>query len=99
MPRHPDIGQVPVHATGGQHPGLVHRRPLDLLARDTTTLVIAHRLSTIRQADEIVVLEQGEIVERGRHDEFLERDGLYASLWRAQNEEGGGSGASGEATI
>lgn len=65
---------------------------LDLLARGTTTLVIAHRLSTVRQADEIVVLEQGEIVERGRHDELLQRDGLYASLWRAQNEEGDGSG-------
>jgi ATP-binding cassette subfamily B protein len=59
---------------------------LDLLARRTTTLVIAHRLSTVRQADQIVVLDGGVVVERGNHGELLRRDGLYASLWHAQSE-------------
>ncbi|MGA0609290.1 ATP-binding cassette domain-containing protein [Caldimonas sp. KR1-144] len=57
---------------------------LDRLARDRTTLVIAHRLSTIVDADEIIVLDKGRIVERGRHDALLELDGLYAQLWKLQ---------------
>ena len=47
-------------------------------------LVIAHRLSTIRQAQEIVVLDRGLIVQRGRHEDLVEEPGLYASLYRAQ---------------
>ena len=54
------------------------------IARDHTSLVIAHRLSTIVDADNIVVLDQGEIVEQGGHHELLNRDGHYATLWRAQ---------------
>jgi ATP-binding cassette subfamily B protein len=54
------------------------------IARDSTTLVIAHRLSTIMHADEIVVLEGGEIVERGTHEGLLHRGGHYAALWAAQ---------------
>jgi ABC-type transport system involved in Fe-S cluster assembly fused permease/ATPase subunit len=50
-----------------------------------TCLVIAHRLSTIMQADEILVLDNGSIVEQGTHDALLKKDGRYASLWRAQN--------------
>ncbi len=60
------------------------QRSIDELAADRTTFIIAHRLSTVRDADKILVLEQGEIVERGTHDELLETDGLYANLWRVQ---------------
>jgi ABC-type sugar transport system ATPase subunit len=48
--------------------------------------VIAHRLSTIVGADEIIVLDQGEIVERGTHVALLAKDGLYASMWNRQRE-------------
>ncbi|HSX62205.1 MAG TPA: lipid A export permease/ATP-binding protein MsbA [Tahibacter sp.] len=54
------------------------------LMRERTTLVIAHRLSTIEHADQIVVLDQGRIVETGRHDELLARGGHYAALHRMQ---------------
>ena len=54
------------------------------LMRDRTSFVIAHRLSTVRRADAIVVLEQGRIVERGRHDELLARGGAYAKLYELQ---------------
>jgi ATP-binding cassette, subfamily B, bacterial MsbA len=54
------------------------------LMRDRTSFVIAHRLSTVRRADAIVVLEQGRIAERGRHDELLARGGAYAKLYELQ---------------
>ncbi|MBJ3763564.1 ABC transporter ATP-binding protein/permease [Maribius pontilimi] len=60
---------------------------LRMLGRGRTTVVIAHRLSTVADADEIVVLEDGVIVERGRHDDLLLRDGRYASLWYRQQAE------------
>lgn len=59
---------------------------LDLVSRDRTTLVIAHRLSTVISADEIIVLEDGRIAERGRHSELLVRKGLYAAMWDRQRE-------------
>jgi len=49
-----------------------------------TSLVIAHRLSTIREADQILVISDGQVAERGRHDELLAADGLYAELYRTQ---------------
>jgi len=60
------------------------QRSLDRLATDRTTFIIAHRLSTIKNAETICVLDNGEIVERGGHDELLAHDGIYAKLWRVQ---------------
>lgn len=57
---------------------------LSELIAGKTVLVIAHRLHTIRDADQIVVLDQGRIAERGTHQDLLTRDGLYARMWRAQ---------------
>jgi len=57
------------------------------VAEKHTTLVIAHRLSTIIDADNIIVLDKGKIVERGTHQQLLEKDGLYAHLWELQQEE------------
>jgi ATP-binding cassette subfamily B protein len=57
---------------------------LDRLMRGRTTMVIAHRLSTVRDADRVVVLEAGRVVEEGSHDELLNRDGLYRRLVERQ---------------
>ena len=63
------------------------QREIDRIAKDRTTLIIAHRLSTIVDADEIIVLDRGRIVERGRHGELLARRGLYAQLWNLQQQQ------------
>lgn len=59
---------------------------LKLVSKDRTTLVIAHRLSTVVDADQIIVLGEGSIVERGTHNELLEHGGVYSSMWNRQRE-------------
>ena len=61
------------------------QRSLEKIIVDRTTIAIAHRLSTVRNADCIYVMEYGKLVEQGRHEELLERNGIYASLWRVQS--------------
>ena len=58
---------------------------LDEAAKGRTTLMVAHRLSTVAGADEIIVLDEGKIVERGTHRDLLDRGGLYADLWSRQS--------------
>jgi ATP-binding cassette subfamily B protein len=73
------------------------QRAFDEVLRNRTAIVIAHRLSTIVDADRIVVVDDGQIVEVGRHAELLTRDGLYAELYRTQlGRSSGGSRGSGE---
>ncbi|HHV20769.1 MAG TPA: ABC transporter ATP-binding protein [Propionibacterium sp.] len=60
------------------------QQALDTAMEGRTSIVIAHRLSTIRHADQILVLSQGRIVERGRHTDLLEQNGIYADLYRTQ---------------
>ncbi|WP_254170431.1 ABCB family ABC transporter ATP-binding protein/permease [Roseibium polysiphoniae] len=59
---------------------------LDQVSKNRTTLVIAHRLSTVVNADQIIVLEAGEIAERGTHAQLMAKGGLYASMWARQRE-------------
>jgi ATP-binding cassette subfamily B protein len=62
----------------------VIQNSLENLVADRTTFAIAHRLSTVRNADQILVMDDGEIVETGTHEELLATDGLYANLWSVQ---------------
>ena len=63
------------------------QRELETIARDHTTLVIAHRLSTVMDADEILVLDAGRIIERGTHHQLLGRNGVYTRMWELQLQE------------
>ena len=62
---------------------------LEEISKDRTTLIIAHRLSTVVHADQILVLEQGTIVERGTHQQLLTNGGKYARMWEEQEKEKG----------
>ena len=57
---------------------------LEAISKDKTTLIIAHRLSTISNADNIIVIDQGKIVESGTHKKLLDQNGLYADMWNKQ---------------
>ena len=60
------------------------QKAVDILAKDRTTLIVAHRLATVKKADRILVLEDGQIVAQGTHDQLVAEGGLYARLARLQ---------------
>ena len=62
------------------------QRALDEIARERTVVMIAHRLKTVRGAEQILVLEDGKIMEQGTHDQLAGKNGLYARLWELQNQ-------------
>ena len=61
------------------------QQALDYLMSSRTTISIAHRLSTVKKADEIIVMNEGQIVERGKHDELIEKNGYYKKLYEMQS--------------
>ncbi len=63
------------------------QRSIELVGKDRTTVIIAHRLSTIRGANTILVMDNGKIVERGTHDELIQKEGIYQKLWKVQTGE------------
>ena len=69
------------------HTEKVIQESLEQVSNGRTTLIIAHRLSTIIHANEIIVLNEGRVAERGNHSALLEKNGLYSSMWRHQQEE------------
>ncbi len=75
------------------------QKSLEEVSADRTTLMIAHRLSTVVGADEILVLVEGRIVERGRHADLLAREGAYAAMWRRQQEGRNGGDEAGEPLV
>ena len=63
---------------------LITQRAMDALMENRTSFVIAHRLSTIKNADLILVMKDGDIIEQGNHKELLEKNGFYAELYNSQ---------------
>ena len=63
------------------------QKAMDNLMKGRTSFVIAHRLSTIKNADMILVMKDGDIIEQGNHDELMEKGGFYADLYNSQFEE------------
>ena len=63
------------------------QRSIELVGKDRTTVIIAHRLSTIRSANTILVMDNGKIVERGTHDDLIQKEGIYQKLWKVQTGE------------
>jgi ATP-binding cassette, subfamily B, bacterial len=61
------------------------QRSLERITKNRTTIAIAHRLSTVRNADCIFVMDEGRVIESGQHEQLIENDGIYASLWRVQS--------------
>jgi ATP-binding cassette subfamily B protein len=68
------------------HTEVLIQKAMDNLMKGRTSFVIAHRLSTIRDADLILVMDKGDIVEQGKHEELLKRSGFYAELYNSQFE-------------
>jgi ATP-binding cassette subfamily B multidrug efflux pump len=68
------------------HTEVLIQNAMDALMKGRTSFVIAHRLSTIRNADSILVMNNGDIVEQGKHEELLARGGFYAELYNSQFE-------------
>ena len=66
---------------------LLIQRAMDELTKDRTSFVIAHRLSTIKNADLILVMRDGDVVESGTHDQLMEKGGFYADLYNSQFEQ------------
>ena len=60
------------------------QKAMDILMKDRTSFVIAHRLSTIKNADIILVMNEGDIIESGNHDALMQKDGFYAKLYQSQ---------------
>ncbi|MFZ2446088.1 MAG: hypothetical protein WAW37_07015 [Syntrophobacteraceae bacterium] len=69
------------------------QKAISALTREKTVLVIAHRLSTIANADQILVIDDGQIVERGGHDDLMNSAGLYRRFWMAQSASTAATGA------
>lgn len=78
MPHLQDEGTIEIGRVTEQHV----QAALDTLAQNRISIVIAHRLGTIENADRIMVMEKGQIVEAGSHDELMQFDGHYAKLYR-----------------
>ena len=63
------------------------QRSIELVSKDRTTVIIAHRLSTIRNADSIIVMDNGSVAEIGTHEDLVALRGIYANLWKVQTGE------------